>query len=221
MVLTSFLRLFTGDGPNKPQSVDDNISGKPDYDSGKPDYNQFGGRDLYEANGYDDDYNYGFNFDEDDSGTNYNYKDNYGSNYNDDYFTEDVEISKGVYFGLGVKKGKVHFYSNGKEIMVDKVVNDGLEHEVVLKKENKIVKLSVDGIEAEDSFEHFVDEAFMRDLESHDIFLGGLSENDIDYATYNLFTKAFTGCVFMLEARNKPMVAGMWSIKDFQMQMLK
>ena len=186
LVLTSFLRLFTGDGPNKPQSVDDNISGKPDY-------NPFGGRYLYE-----DDYNFDI-YDED----------NYGSNYNDDYFTEDVEISKGVYFGLGVKKGKVHFYSNGKEIMVDKVVNDGLEHEVVLKKENKIVKLSVDGIEAEDSFEHFVDEAFMRDLESHDIFLGGLSENDIDYATYNLFTKAFTGCVFMLEARNKPMVAGM------------
>ena len=102
---------------------------------------------------------------------------------------------------VGIAQGKIQFWSNNKPLTVEgKMVNDGQEHKISVKKDGIKIILDVDGMQASDDFPNLEDEELMEKLQEMDVFLGGLPDGMFE----NYFLSGFTGCIHYLDAYNKP-----------------
>ena len=102
---------------------------------------------------------------------------------------------------VGISEGRVQFVSNNKKLSVMKMVNDGQEHKVSVKKEGTKITVDVDGMKNSDEFANLEDPTLMDELQEMDFYLGGLPD---DMSTDYFSNKGFAGCIHYLDAYNKP-----------------
>lgn len=104
------------------------------------------------------------------------------------------------HIALGIKNSQMHFVTNGVPLIVEKYVNDGEIHQVSLSEKQGEIELEVDGMKKSRTFNNFLDENLMNQLNGDDYFLGGLPQNNQEN---EYFSAGFSGCIYGLLSKNK------------------